>query len=434
MSQAPLPLLTVLPQLDPAAASSMRPPESGQGFSAVAALFGLDPAAAGAEPGGLARMMSRGVGGAARPGETRAGEWDREAGAPGEALLVQWLGHIEGGAAGEAATPQPDSAVKSPGERPPVAAAATLPRTVLVSGDGRADADTPMLRRADPILGSGPSEGRLDGAGSRAAELLGQWLSSRTGIGRDRAPPSPVIAGKAGGDSAAATPTLPVTATVPEGRSGLDKLAETIQDLFTARGSEPPVREGLPELAGWSSRRTEGARATSLGEPVLAARGDFGLQTSAVAAQPPTPSPAPSAPMSAAAGQTFEHVALMVRQGVSEARLQLKPAELGRVDIRIEIDGNEARVQMHVQQAQVREALEQLLPRLREALAGQGVELSDATVDHSGDQAAGEQGRAFADSDASAPPEESGRSGDRAESANAPAAVASRAGLLDAYA
>ena len=77
-------------------------------------------------------------------------------------------------------------------------------------------------------------------------------------------------------------------------------------------------------------------------------------------------------------------VSLMLRDGSREARLQLHPAELGRVQVTINTDGDQARVLFVAESAAAREAIEQAMPRLREALAQQGMELAQADVGQQG--------------------------------------------------
>lgn len=89
----------------------------------------------------------------------------------------------------------------------------------------------------------------------------------------------------------------------------------------------------------------------------------------------------------AAVAQTLERVAWMSREGLHQAKLQLDPAHLGRVDILLDLEGGDARLQFSAQQPQVKEALEAVLPRLREALAEQGMNLTDASVSYSGQEA-----------------------------------------------
>ncbi len=86
--------------------------------------------------------------------------------------------------------------------------------------------------------------------------------------------------------------------------------------------------------------------------------------------------------MRAAAEQAMQRVLWMAsrEQGVSQARLKLHPAHLGKVDVHLEITGREASVVLNVQNGPVREAMEAMLPRLRDQLEQQGINLGDASV------------------------------------------------------
>lgn len=100
----------------------------------------------------------------------------------------------------------------------------------------------------------------------------------------------------------------------------------------------------------------------------------------------PLSSPLPPQEARAAFTQTLDQVVWMTREGVHQARLQLEPAHLGRVDIWLDLEGGEAKLHLGAQQVQVREALEAVLPRLRDALAQHGMSLTDASVSDSGRQ------------------------------------------------
>ena len=104
-----------------------------------------------------------------------------------------------------------------------------------------------------------------------------------------------------------------------------------------------------------------------------------------------------AAELRAAAEQAMERVVWLAarKQGVSQARLQLHPAHLGKLDIRLEVQGREASLHMSVHNAPVREAVEAMLPRLREQLEQQGLNLGDAWVFDSGPEDAPERERAM---------------------------------------
>ena len=81
-----------------------------------------------------------------------------------------------------------------------------------------------------------------------------------------------------------------------------------------------------------------------------------------------------------AAGQLRERVQLMVRQNVQVAEIRLDPAELGQMQIRVNLQQEQATVQFIVQQQQAKELLEQQMPKLREMLQQQGIQLGEGQV------------------------------------------------------
>jgi flagellar hook-length control protein FliK len=60
--------------------------------------------------------------------------------------------------------------------------------------------------------------------------------------------------------------------------------------------------------------------------------------------------------------------------------IRVAPAELGPVEIRVDLGAGPASLAIVASHAATRDALEQALPQLREALAAQGIALGDATV------------------------------------------------------
>ncbi|MGI2259484.1 flagellar hook-length control protein FliK [Shewanella sp. GXUN23E] len=70
----------------------------------------------------------------------------------------------------------------------------------------------------------------------------------------------------------------------------------------------------------------------------------------------------------------------MVSKGIGQAEIRLDPPELGQMLVRIQVNGDQTQVQFHAMQQQTRDMLEQTLPRLREMLQSQGMELADGQV------------------------------------------------------
>jgi flagellar hook-length control protein FliK len=71
---------------------------------------------------------------------------------------------------------------------------------------------------------------------------------------------------------------------------------------------------------------------------------------------------------------------MMAREGESVAQLKLVPVELGPLDIQITVKDSEATVHFGAAHAETRAALEASLPKLRELLSAQGLQLTNASV------------------------------------------------------
>ena len=78
--------------------------------------------------------------------------------------------------------------------------------------------------------------------------------------------------------------------------------------------------------------------------------------------------------------EVVQRIRVMVGGGISQARLQLNPPELGALDIRISLVDDRATVHFAASHATARDALEAGLPRLRELLDAAGIALTDGQV------------------------------------------------------
>jgi len=86
-------------------------------------------------------------------------------------------------------------------------------------------------------------------------------------------------------------------------------------------------------------------------------------------------------------------VQLIQRGGEQHVQMKLHPAELGPLSISLKMTEHGAQAQFLSAHAQVRQVIEQAIPQLREALAEQGISLSDTSV---GEQGFSNQQEAFA--------------------------------------
>ena len=137
---------------------------------------------------------------------------------------------------------------------------------------------------------------------------------------------------------------------------------------------------------------------------------------------------AASPQFSSALGQQMQW---MATQQIGRAELRLDPEELGPLEIRLELNGDEIRAEFSSRSAEVRSLLETQVPRLRELLAEQGFSLADAHVgqERAAYQDAPQQREQFASREESAEPTRP----DSAEISSATAAR-QRQGLVDDFA
>ena len=126
-------------------------------------------------------------------------------------------------------------------------------------------------------------------------------------------------------------------------------------------------------------------------------------------------------------------LAMLARDGVQEARVQLNPQELGPISVQITVDGTAAQVHLAVDSAVTRERLEQAMPNLAAALRENGLTLTGGGVFQQPRQAArdgtgddqGNTGRGSG--------RESGAA-DAAQAVQSPPQRLRRVGALDLYA
>ncbi|HNQ75749.1 MAG TPA: flagellar hook-length control protein FliK [Pseudothauera hydrothermalis] len=80
----------------------------------------------------------------------------------------------------------------------------------------------------------------------------------------------------------------------------------------------------------------------------------------------------------------------MSNRGESKAELVITPPNLGKIEVSINLNGDQATAQFLASTREAKEALEQAMPRLRELMAQSGVSLGQTSVNTSGDQRSGQ--------------------------------------------
>ena len=131
--------------------------------------------------------------------------------------------------------------------------------------------------------------------------------------------------------------------------------------------------------AGAPDKRAHGATGDSpLSTASGGAAGAAQLGHQCTPARPATP-PTPSLKVAASVGHIREfgagvadRVSWMVDNNLNGAKLQVNPAQLGPIEVRIAVQGDHAQVWLTSHSAVTRDALESSSPKLREMLGAQG--------------------------------------------------------------
>jgi flagellar hook-length control protein FliK len=84
-----------------------------------------------------------------------------------------------------------------------------------------------------------------------------------------------------------------------------------------------------------------------------------------------------------------ERIMRMVESGNWDTEMELNPARLGTIRIRLSMEGSDLQVAMSSQNAGVRDLLEASMPRLRDGLSDSGIALANSTVDQELSQQSG---------------------------------------------
>ncbi|WP_126970236.1 flagellar hook-length control protein FliK [Xanthomonas sp. BRIP62411] len=113
-------------------------------------------------------------------------------------------------------------------------------------------------------------------------------------------------------------------------------------------------------------------------------------------------------------------------QKIGHAHIKVTPNEMGPVEVRLHLDGDKVNASFSSANADVRQALEQSLPRLREMLGQNGFQLGQADVGQQQQSQSGNRNGGGSDAN--------GLSLDDSPPVGIPSVVLRQRGLLDAYA
>ncbi|WP_368220387.1 flagellar hook-length control protein FliK [Aeromonas sp. R7-2] len=243
-----------------------------------------------------------------------------------------------------------------------------------------------------PVVGEARQAEAASGQGARAgAEPAVNAGSSQPVTTEDPAPvqAAPQILARHESQGAQA----PLTAL----SAGLDQMESApVVAAGVAVSVKPAVdKSRLEELGKQSGMEVNGSEPAEGSQPLHQAQSQVGenrpLAESAVRREPQSlphlKLATPEAPE-----QLHHKVNLMLADKLQQAEIQLDPLGLGKMKIQIQMDASsQASVHFVVQHGQTREMLEQAMPRLRDMLAGQGIQLGQTVVQQQAQQQAFQQ-------------------------------------------
>ncbi|WP_102504685.1 flagellar hook-length control protein FliK [Salinivibrio kushneri] len=235
-----------------------------------------------------------------------------------------------------------------------------------------------------------------EGATTKTNELADK-LRQASGLQQNMANPE-VKAGAAGNPNAASLLAAQHSQSDGLSKAALKAMAEqAVQtDAALAAGNAASAAEGASRGENLAQQL-----ANSLGTPTAnaaTARQDIQVAQSAQA-----PLPLGQTPSEAGVALT-ERINVMLSKNLKQVDIRLDPPELGRMQIKLGINNDQASVHITVANQQARDAVEQAMPRLRDMLQQQGLQLAQGSVQQqeSGAQqmASGQHGAGTGDSHA----------------------------------
>jgi hypothetical protein len=290
---------------------------------------------------------------------------------------------------------------------PPELQQGPIPQRQAVAASGKVLPYSPLLHILNPVLTRPPSLGlttpadatvapqlkteALAAAGSEPAFVLGGWLFMPSDtVTPDADIPVMNFQNARPASTAWTRPGKPDAIGQEHPQPLPPSLASAPVELMTQIPAERMPITVMPDPAWLRALQGEGAiklrKDSSGGErgevggaaPILPAATEAPKTNSPDQIQ--LPQPVTQAGFDESLG---DQVRWLCKQRIPVAHIDLEPAELGRLQVRISMDEDNARVHFVTQRHETRELLEAAFPKLRETLANDGIHLMDASVEQS---------------------------------------------------
>lgn len=133
--------------------------------------------------------------------------------------------------------------------------------------------------------------------------------------------------------------------------------------------------------------------------------------------------------------QIGERLNVMISRGLQQAEIRLNPPELGMLEVKVQIQGDQANVNFSTAHGHVKDALDAAIPRLREMLEENGLTLGDVNVSHQ--SLANDQSQSGEEAEGQSLSQSSNDTGDlqqQADEGDKSTIINSEIGLLDVFA
>ncbi len=313
-----------------------------------------------------------------------------------------------------------------------------------------ASSTAPVTAESSPAAPASPGETGAVLAGLPAA--IAALASKLAGPAEAEAPPPEELAldgGKPGplrGLLTGDTPTKP--SPDPAGSAALPQTAGADADANAGAKTNPSANQAAqlqiaspqtqiqarPDAGSAFAERQASALQALSGDAAVNLHGASTLATLRHQAGPQAA--VPQLPVATPAGQSGwaedvgNRVVWMLGRAESKAELVLTPPNMGRIEVSINLNGDQTTAQFVASSQAARDALEQALPRLREMLQQSGINLGQANVSTSGEQQASSESHGGSRNSGAG----QGGSIDTSGTGSAPVWIRQQEGMVDIFA
>ncbi len=294
---------------------------------------------------------------------------------------------IAAGASGQAAAPSATAAAQR--DAGPDAATDTDSFRVLLRGNPLAAIPEEVMLAEEPAAETDDDAAAPEPSAATAIACWLQWLMPPLSVkmpaaNADAATESPF---RADAQAASGVSGVPAPAAAMDTNDAGIVFEAPMADAATAMTLEPSAAS-TEDMAVLTPATPSANTDISGPAPSFAAIDAFmrspvavELRTAETVAAPPSPLSLNSADMGEIAADLGERIDWTLDQELGEATVELHPAELGSLVIRIETRGEQTQVSLAAAEPMTRMLLAQALPQLREMFSGQGLHLGRAQLE-----------------------------------------------------